>query len=230
MRPGSPQSSGNVKATKSSQGSSQKSVWGAEEALAEGRGVCQDHAHVFISAARELGVPARYVSGYLHPKAEAQIGETVSGESHAWIEAWETQLTITEAYVERHTVIVAVRSREVMGVVALEAASGEEIWRHEDCHDLINGECVNDVRGLGSLAAIEAAQAYFEAQNLRRKGEPRRAAARYRRALELWADVFRPLLGADIQSRAVSKRNGKGASRPVEVLSHLSTPQCLGTA
>jgi hypothetical protein len=33
----------------------------------------------------------------------------------------------------------------------------QEIWRTEDCHDLINGVCVNDVRGLGSLAAIEAA-------------------------------------------------------------------------
>jgi len=36
----------------------------AAEALADGKGVCQDHAHVFISAARVLGVPARYVNGY----------------------------------------------------------------------------------------------------------------------------------------------------------------------
>ena len=37
---------------------------------------------------RTLGIPARYVSGYLHPKASAEIGETVQGESHAWIEWW----------------------------------------------------------------------------------------------------------------------------------------------
>lgn len=37
----------------------------AEEALAAGQGVCQDHAHLFITLARLLGYPARYVSGYL---------------------------------------------------------------------------------------------------------------------------------------------------------------------
>ena len=37
----------------------------AAEALADGKGVCQDHAHIFISAARTLGIPARYVTGYL---------------------------------------------------------------------------------------------------------------------------------------------------------------------
>ncbi len=51
----------------------------AEEALERGRGVCQDHTHVLISAARTLGLPARYVSGYLmvegHPEQTA---------SHAW--------------------------------------------------------------------------------------------------------------------------------------------------
>ena len=38
---------------------------GAAEALADGKGVCQDHAHIFIAAARTLGVPARYITGYL---------------------------------------------------------------------------------------------------------------------------------------------------------------------
>jgi transglutaminase-like putative cysteine protease len=54
----------------------------AEEALAAGRGVCQDHAHVFIGAARLLGLPARYVSGYL------MINDRVDQEAgHAWAEA-----------------------------------------------------------------------------------------------------------------------------------------------
>jgi transglutaminase-like putative cysteine protease len=52
------------------------------------KGVCQDFAHVTIGALRSLGIPARYVSGYLHPKASAAIGETIEGQSHAWIEWW----------------------------------------------------------------------------------------------------------------------------------------------
>jgi transglutaminase-like putative cysteine protease len=52
------------------------------------KGVCQDFAHVSLGALRGLGIPARYVSGYLHPKASAEVGETIEGESHAWIEWW----------------------------------------------------------------------------------------------------------------------------------------------
>jgi transglutaminase-like putative cysteine protease len=37
---------------------------------------------------RAAGLPARYVSGYLHPAVEAGIGETTTGESHAWVEFW----------------------------------------------------------------------------------------------------------------------------------------------
>ena len=58
----------------------------AAEAWAEGKGVCQDIAHVCLGALRSVGIPARYVSGYLHPKPDAEIGETVVGESHAWVE------------------------------------------------------------------------------------------------------------------------------------------------
>ena len=60
----------------------------AAEAWEDRKGVCQDFAHLTIGALRTLGIPARYVSGYLHPKAQAAIGETVQGESHAWIEWW----------------------------------------------------------------------------------------------------------------------------------------------
>ncbi|WP_313540535.1 transglutaminase family protein [Leifsonia aquatica] len=58
----------------------------AAEAWESRSGVCQDIAHVAIGALRSAGIPARYVSGYLHPKADAAIGETVTGESHAWVE------------------------------------------------------------------------------------------------------------------------------------------------
>jgi transglutaminase-like putative cysteine protease len=55
----------------------------AGEAFASGRGVCQDHAHIFISAARLLRIPSRYVTGYLLDDAG---GASVA--HHAWAEAW----------------------------------------------------------------------------------------------------------------------------------------------
>jgi transglutaminase-like putative cysteine protease len=54
----------------------------AEEALQLGSGVCQDHTHIFAAAARILGFPARYVSGYL--MIDASIEQVAS---HAWAEA-----------------------------------------------------------------------------------------------------------------------------------------------
>jgi len=56
----------------------------AAEAVEYGFGVCQDHAHVFLSACRVLDIPARYVSGYL--VASANPNETYEA-SHAWAEA-----------------------------------------------------------------------------------------------------------------------------------------------
>jgi transglutaminase-like putative cysteine protease len=51
-------------------------------------GVCQDFAHITLALLRSAGVPARYVSGYLHPVLDPPVGETVVGQSHAWAEAW----------------------------------------------------------------------------------------------------------------------------------------------
>lgn len=59
----------------------------AEEALQAGYGVCQDHAHVFVACARATGVPARYVSGYLHMPDRVQ-----QDAMHAWAEAWVPDL------------------------------------------------------------------------------------------------------------------------------------------
>ena len=54
----------------------------AEEATLQGAGVCQDHAHIFIGAARAHGIPARYVSGYL------MMDDRIEQEAtHAWAEA-----------------------------------------------------------------------------------------------------------------------------------------------
>lgn len=52
-------------------------------------GVCQDMAHIAIGALRAVGIPARYVSGYLHPAVEPEVGVPATGESHAWVEWWD---------------------------------------------------------------------------------------------------------------------------------------------
>ncbi len=54
----------------------------AAEAFAGRAGVCQDHTHAFLACARSLGVPSRYVSGYLFS------GDSQHLASHAWAEAW----------------------------------------------------------------------------------------------------------------------------------------------
>lgn len=54
----------------------------AAEALAQGQGVCQDHAHALIAVARLRDLPARYVSGYLHSTTEGEPHEA----AHAWTE------------------------------------------------------------------------------------------------------------------------------------------------
>jgi transglutaminase-like putative cysteine protease len=60
----------------------------AQEAFALGRGVCQDHAHIFIAAARSLGIPARYAGGYFH-RADG-LAQQEAG--HAWAEAFVPEL------------------------------------------------------------------------------------------------------------------------------------------
>ena len=90
-------------------------------------GVCQDFAHLAIGALRAVGIPARYVSGYLHPHTDAEVGEKVVGESHAWVEWWTGDWfgfdPTNDREVGDHHVIVA-RGREygdvppLTGVVA----------------------------------------------------------------------------------------------------------------
>lgn len=58
----------------------------AAEAFDAGVGVCQDHAHILIAAARSLDYPARYVSGYLCPTGES------AAASHAWAEIFVPHL------------------------------------------------------------------------------------------------------------------------------------------
>lgn len=54
----------------------------ATEALLLGKGVCQDHAHLFLACCHTQNIPARYVSGYIDP------GHSDHAESHAWVDVW----------------------------------------------------------------------------------------------------------------------------------------------
>lgn len=78
----------------------------AAEAWAARSGVCQDYAHLVVGALRHVGMPARYVSGYLHPASVPEIGDTAQGESHAWVEWWLGEWT---AYDPTNAAVVAER-------------------------------------------------------------------------------------------------------------------------
>jgi transglutaminase-like putative cysteine protease len=60
-----------------------------DDALGARRGVCQDFSHIMLALARQLGVPCRYVSGYLFQQADAErTMRSTDGATHAWVEAW----------------------------------------------------------------------------------------------------------------------------------------------
>jgi transglutaminase-like putative cysteine protease len=104
-------------------------VWQARQ------GVCQDFAHLALGALRSLGIPARYVSGYLHPKPDAALGETVEGQSHAWVEWWAGDWvpfdsTHASAVAEDHVLVA--RGRDYSDVTPLKGiyagAAGSELF------------------------------------------------------------------------------------------------------
>ena len=57
-----------------------------DEALAARRGVCQDFAHIMLAAGRMLGLPCRYVSGYIAPRPADDRAQLVASATHAWVE------------------------------------------------------------------------------------------------------------------------------------------------
>lgn len=86
------------------------------ELVEGGAGVCQDYAHLAIGMLRSVGIPARYVSGYLFAADETELGgeapDVVSVQTHAWIEAavpgfgwWALDPTNGGSVGERHVVI-----------------------------------------------------------------------------------------------------------------------------
>ncbi|WP_298459148.1 transglutaminase family protein [uncultured Cellulomonas sp.] len=104
----------------------------AAEAWSERKGVCQDMAQLSVGALRSIGIPARYVSGYLHPRPGAELGEVVTGESHAWVEWWAGEWvpfdpTNAVAVAERHVVLGRGREyRDVAPLRGIYAGSGTD--------------------------------------------------------------------------------------------------------
>lgn len=94
----------------------------ATDSLAKGAGVCQDYAHLTLCLLRAMGIPGRYVSGYLHPAKDPQVGIAGAGQSHAWVEAWigrwwALDPTSGSPAGERHVVVA--RGRDYGDVVPL---------------------------------------------------------------------------------------------------------------
>jgi transglutaminase-like putative cysteine protease len=94
----------------------------AQEAWDRGQGVCQDMAHLTVALLREVGLPARYVSGYLYPQPDALPGDTLDGQSHAWVEYWAGQWAACDPtngapVGERHVVVA--RGRDYADVTPL---------------------------------------------------------------------------------------------------------------
>jgi transglutaminase-like putative cysteine protease len=94
----------------------------AQEAWDKGQGVCQDMAQLTVALMRSAGLPARYVSGYLHPDPKAEPGSTSVGQSHAWVEYWAGSWTPLDptsmaAVGERHVVVA--RGRDYADVPPL---------------------------------------------------------------------------------------------------------------
>ncbi len=73
--------------------------------IAQKRGVCQDYAHLMLSAARSHGVPARYVSGYLY--GGAGEGTQGAGATHAWVELYLPSTGTWQGFDPTNNVLVA---------------------------------------------------------------------------------------------------------------------------
>ena len=113
----------------------------AVEALQNGSGVCQDHAHVFISAARYLGIPARYVSGYL---LHSDTGEE-SEASHAWAEAHVPDLGWVGFDVSNKVCVSEMYVRVAIGLDYHDAAPVRGVRRGGDGEKLTVSVRVNQI-------------------------------------------------------------------------------------
>jgi transglutaminase-like putative cysteine protease len=136
-----------------------------EQLLGRGEGVCQDFAHLAVTMCRAIGIPARYVSGYLFTDDDSSglesVEDTVRVQTHAWIEAavpgwgWlALDPTNGQMVGERHVkighgvsyddvqplrgVFLGPASSDVQPEVEIRRASGSDVWRstHPSGHDV----------------------------------------------------------------------------------------------
>jgi len=104
----------------------------AAEAFAKGEGVCQDHAHIFLSVCRVLGIPARYISGYLW----ADSAEGTYDANHAWAEAFIDDLGWVSFDVANCVAASEAYIRVAQGRDYLDAAPVRGLWRGDGTEDL----------------------------------------------------------------------------------------------
>ena len=84
-RHGSPDHVGHLRAFRVRAAEHARRLADRRRAVVERKGVCQDFAHIMIALVRQLGIPCRYVSGYLFQPAEHRW--SIDGATHAWVEA-----------------------------------------------------------------------------------------------------------------------------------------------
>ncbi|HLN23150.1 MAG TPA: transglutaminase family protein [Patescibacteria group bacterium] len=127
------------------------SATSAREALDRKSGVCQDHAHLFVTCARSLGVPARYVSGYL-------CTDTAGDEqmaSHAWAEAWVEGAGWLSYDIANRMSNARAHVRVAVGLDYLDAAPVRGIRRGGHGEELEVEVSVNDARKVKPMQAVQ---------------------------------------------------------------------------
>jgi transglutaminase-like putative cysteine protease len=119
----------------------------AEAALAAGRGVCQDQAHVFIAAARSAGAPARYVGGYVWQGAGEDRARPFA--SHAWTEAFTSDAGWVGFDPSNGVWATMSHVRVAVGLDYRQAAPVTGLWR---------GSGVERMAVNGAVEAVESSQ------------------------------------------------------------------------
>jgi len=104
----------------------------AADAFAKGEGVCQDHAHIFLSVCRVLGIPGRYISGYFW----ADAAEGTFDANHAWAEAFVDDLGWVSFDVANCVAATEAHIRVAQGRDYLDAAPVRGLWRGDGTEDL----------------------------------------------------------------------------------------------
>jgi transglutaminase-like putative cysteine protease len=136
-----------------------------DHALAEGRGVCQDFAHIMIAICRTWGVPARYVSGYLFTDSHDR---SASGATHAWVEAFTPSLG---------WIGIDPTNNVLAGERHLAVAVGRDYADAPPSHGVFKGEA--ESRLSVGVSVLQAAEPTAQPSFLR-MGAPALAAARRR--------------------------------------------------